>query len=69
MVLQNLKQSNKPAFNFALASFVSLLFAVIGLVLLGQGLKEQKQIAKQWELIICITRISTRWATHLLPWP
>jgi hypothetical protein len=46
-IIQQLKQQNLPAFSFALAGLVALLFAVTGLALLGQGLIEQKQIAKQ----------------------
>ena len=46
-IIQQLKQQNPSAFSFALAGMVALLFAVTGLALLGHGLIEQKQIAKQ----------------------
>ena len=46
-IIKQLKQQNLPAFSFALAGMVALLFAITGLALLGHGLIEQKQIAKQ----------------------
>ena len=46
-IIQQLKQQNPSAFSIALAGMVALLFAVTGLALLGHGLIEQKQIAKQ----------------------
>ena len=46
-IIQQLKQQNPSAFSFALAGMVALFFAVTGLALLGNGLIEQKQIAKQ----------------------
>jgi len=45
--IKQLKQQNLPAFNFALVGMIALFFAVTGLALLGYGLIEQKQIAKQ----------------------
>ncbi len=46
-IIQQLKQQNPSAFSFALAGMVALFFSVTGLALLGNGLIEQKQIAKQ----------------------
>ena len=46
-IIQQLKQQNPSTFSFALAGMIALFFAVTGLALLGNGLIEQKQIAKQ----------------------
>jgi hypothetical protein len=46
-IIKQLKQQSLLAFNFALVGMIALFFAVTGLSLLGYGLIEQKQIAKQ----------------------